>query len=188
MIEMFRLQKFAYKNRSILCCKFYPFSFFLTVNCLTCTWCIFTSLSIWTWVLNHDKYVEIKQFSKDNIKLNIISTVILLIKFLVYQEDPRHLQGSRVVYIFVYIVKFVFYLISNHIFVCINHKDTCKSDSKWCAQRIIEFTDEKLKQKVQIEDRFIYIMNESVRSHFKSVFDLQINNSITYLLYTHFLK
>ena len=46
-------------------------------------------------------------------------------------------------------MKFALYLISNLIFVCINHKD------KWCAQRIIEFTDEKLKPKVQI----IYIMN-----------------------------
>ena len=32
--------------------------------------------------------------------------------------------------------------------------------------KIIEFTDEKLKPKVQIEDEFIYIMNESVRPHF----------------------
>ena len=56
-------------------------------------------------------------------------------------------------------MKFVLYLISNHIFVCINHKDTFQSDNKWCAQRIIEFTDEKLKTKVQIEDGFIYIMN-----------------------------
>ena len=47
-------------------------------------------------VLNHNKYVEIKQFSKEDIK-QYISTVILLIKFLVYQLDPRHLQGSRVV-------------------------------------------------------------------------------------------
>ena len=58
--------------------------------------------SIWTRVLNHNKYVEIKQFSKEDIKQNYISTVILLIKFLVYQWDPRHLQGSRVVYIFIY--------------------------------------------------------------------------------------
>ena len=39
--------------------------------------------SIWTRVLNHNKYVEIKQFSKENIKQNNISSVILLIKFLV---------------------------------------------------------------------------------------------------------
>ena len=43
--------------------------------------------SIWTRVLNHNKYVEIKQFSKGDIKQNNISTVILLIKFLVYQWD-----------------------------------------------------------------------------------------------------
>ena len=54
---------------------------------------------IWTRVLNHNRYVEIKQFSKIDIKENNISTVI---KFLVYQWDPRHLQGSRVVYIFIY--------------------------------------------------------------------------------------
>ena len=58
--------------------------------------------SIWTRVLNHNKFVEIKQFSKEDIKQNNISTIILLIKFLVYQWDPRHLQGSRVVYIFIY--------------------------------------------------------------------------------------
>ena len=53
-------------------------------------------------VLNHNKYVEINQFSKVDIKQNNISTVILLIKFLVHQGDPRHWQGSRVVYIFIY--------------------------------------------------------------------------------------
>ena len=37
--------------------------------------------------------------------------------------------------------------------------DTFYSDNKGCAQRFIKFTDEKLKQKVQIEDGFIYIMN-----------------------------
>ena len=115
--------------------------------------------SIWTRVLNHDKYVEIKQFSKVDIKQNDISTVILLIKFLVYQWDPRHLHRSRFfLHIYLHFI-FVFYLISNHIFVYINHKDTCNSDNKWCAQRIIEFTDEKLKLKVQIEDGFIYSMN-----------------------------
>ena len=65
------------------------------------------SFFIWTWVLNHEKYVEIKQFSKVDINQNNISNVILLIKFLVYHLDPRHLQGSRVVYIFVYIMKFL---------------------------------------------------------------------------------
>ena len=67
----------------------------------SCTWHISPIFSIWTRVLNHNKYVEIKQFSKVDIKENNISTVILLIKFLVYQWDPRHLQGSRVVYILV---------------------------------------------------------------------------------------
>ena len=42
---------------------------------------------IWTRVLKHNKYVIIKQFSKVDIKHNNISTVILLIKFLVYQWD-----------------------------------------------------------------------------------------------------
>ena len=55
----------------------------------------------WTRVLKHNKYVEIKKKSKIDIKQNNISTVILLIKFLVHQWDPRHLQGSRVVYIYV---------------------------------------------------------------------------------------
>ena len=45
--------------------------------------------SIWTRVLNHNKYVEIKQFSKVDIKQNNISAVILLIKFLVYQNKIR---------------------------------------------------------------------------------------------------
>ena len=44
-------------------------------------------------------------------------------------------------------MKFVFYLISDNIFVCINHKDRCKSDNKWCAQRIIEFTDKNSNRK-----------------------------------------
>ena len=75
-------------------------------------------------VLKHDKYVEIKQLSEIDIKQNNISTVILLIKFLIYQWDPHNFQGSRIVDIFVYIIKFVFYLISNHIFVYIDHTDT----------------------------------------------------------------
>ena len=44
----------------------------------------------------YKKYVEIKQFSKIDMKQNYISTDILLIK------EPRHLQGSCVVFIFVY--------------------------------------------------------------------------------------
>ena len=70
-------------------------------------------------------YVETKQFSKVEFKQNTIS-------------------GSRVVYIFVYITKSVFYLISNQIFLYIN-------------QMLI--TDEKLKFEVQIEGVFIHIMN-----------------------------
>ena len=68
----------------------------------------------------------------------------MFIKFLVYQWDPLHLQGSQVVYIFVYLMRFVLYLISNHliiIFVCINQKDTFWYTKKWCTQRIIELTD-----------------------------------------------
>ena len=38
--------------------------------------------------------------------------------------------ARKSVYIFVYIMKFVLYLISNHIFVCINHKDMFKSNIK----------------------------------------------------------
>ena len=60
---------------------------------------------------------------------------------------------GRVLYIFVYIT---LSLTSNHIVVHFNHYD---SDNKGCAQRFIEFTDENLKPKVQIEDEFIYIMN-----------------------------
>ena len=70
---------------------------------------------IWTRVLKHNNYVEIKLVSKVDIKQNNVSTDILLIKFLVYQWDQRHLQGSRVVYIFVYITKSVFFL-----FLCIS--------------------------------------------------------------------
>ena len=65
------------------------------------------------------------------------------------------LGGSRVVYITKYIIS----LTSNHIFVHFNHYDTFYSDNKGCAQRFINFTDENLKRKVQIEDEFIYIMN-----------------------------
>ena len=52
-------------------------------------------------------------------------------------------------------MKFVFYLIPTHIFVCINYKDMLLSDNNWCAPRLIEFTDEKLKPKVQIENVLI---------------------------------
>ena len=77
--------------------------------------------------LTHNNYVIIKRFSKVEIKPNNISTVILLIKFLVYQWDPRHLQGSRVVYIFVNIMKFGFFLLGNLIFLCFYLKDAVLS-------------------------------------------------------------
>ena len=100
------------------------YAYFLIFSIYTCTWRISTIFFMSTRVLNHNKYVEIKQFSKVKIKQNNISTVILLIKFFVYQWNPRHLQGNRAVYIFVYIMTFVFDLISNQIFLCINHKNT----------------------------------------------------------------
>ena len=50
-------------------------------------------LFLWTRVLKHSKYVKMKQFSKVDIKQNNVSSFILLIKCLVYQWDPRHLQG-----------------------------------------------------------------------------------------------
>ena len=120
---------------------------------------------LWTWVLKHNKCNEIRQFSEVDIKQNDISKVILLI----FSSICAICKEVA----FVYITKPVFYLISNHIFVYIIF---C-SDNKWCAQRLIEFTDENLKPKIQNEDEFIYIMNKSVRPHFHSVFNLQINNS-----------
>ena len=141
---------FVYKTCNIQKCHFY-----LIEITSTCTRCISTFF-IWTRLLNHNKYVEIKQCSKEDINQNNISTVILIIKCFIYARDPRHLHRSRDVYIFVYI-KSVFYLISNHIFINIKHKDTFYSDNKWCVERFNEFADEKLK--VQIENRFIYSMN-----------------------------
>ena len=66
--------------------------------------------------------MQVMQFSKVDIKQNTgnISTVILSIKFLFYQWDPHHLQGSHIVYIHVHVfvckTKSVLYVISNHIF------------------------------------------------------------------------
>ena len=57
------------------------------------------------------------------------------------------------VYIFVCIMKLVFYLISKPIFVCINHRIRLNLIICDVHRDIIEFTDEK--PKVQIEDRFI---------------------------------
>ena len=48
-------------------------------------------------------YVEIKQFPKAVKELyNKISTVILLIKFLVYQRDLSHLQGIRILFTYLF--------------------------------------------------------------------------------------
>ena len=52
-------------------------------------------------------------------------------------------------------MKFVFYLISNHIFGVSIIRIYVNLIKKGYAQRIIEFTDEKLKPKVLFEDRFI---------------------------------
>ena len=77
-------------------------------------------------------YVEIKQFSKVDINQNNISTAILLITGKFLNEIQAICSSVVYRYIFAYIIKFVFYLIFNHIFVCINHKDTCtfQSDDK----------------------------------------------------------
>ena len=113
-------------------------------------------LSIWTRVLNHNKYLEIKQFSKVDIKQNNISTVNFVNQVSrLSMRSSAFARKSGCLHIGLH----MFYLISYHICVCINHTDTCQSDNKWCAQRIIEFTDEKLKPKVQIEDGFIYSTN-----------------------------
>ena len=107
---------------------------------------------LWTRALKHNQFVEIKQFFKVDIKQNSVSTVIWLIKFVVYQwSRSAPSGGSRVVYIFVYLTKSVFSQTSNHIFVHFNQYDASYSYNKWCAQRFIKFTDEKLKPKVQIE-------------------------------------
>ena len=83
----------------------------------------FTRIRISTIFYEHNQYVQIKQFFKVGIKNNV-STVIWLIKFLVYQwSTSAPSGGSRVVYIFVYITKSVFSLTPNHIFVHFNHYD-----------------------------------------------------------------
>ena len=50
------------------------------------------------------------------------------------------------------VTKCVVSLKSNQFFVHFYDYDTFYSDNKLCAQRFIEFTDEKLKPKIQIED------------------------------------
>ena len=52
--------------------------------------------------------------------------------------------------------------------------------NKWCAQKLIKLMNELQTLKIQIVDRFIYIMNWSVKPHFNSVFDLQIKYSETF--------
>ena len=83
--------------------------------------------SIWTRVLNHNIYVEIKQFSKVDIKQNNISTVILLrYLFQVSRLSMRSAPFARksgCLHIYLHFI-FVFYLISNQIFVYINHTAT----------------------------------------------------------------
>ena len=71
----------------------------------TCTWRIskFFNMSTNYRVLKHNKTVGIQQFFKVDINQNNISTIILLIECLFYEWDLCHLQGSRIVYIFVYI-------------------------------------------------------------------------------------
>ena len=79
------------------------------------TWHLWTLF--FAWVRKHDKCDdEIKQFSKVETNQNI-STVILLIKFLVYQWDPRHLQGTRVVlYMCISIIRILFTLIISEVY------------------------------------------------------------------------
>ena len=72
-------------------------------------------------------YVEIKQFFKEDV--------------LIYQWHLHNMQGSRVVYILKSVVYLI--IISNHIFVYINHLVTFYYDYKWCAQWFIKFTDAK---------------------------------------------
>ena len=66
--------------------------------------------SIWTRVLNHNKYVEIKQFSEEDIKQNNISTIILLIKFLVYQYEIRAIckEVGLFTYLFILYIRVLF--------------------------------------------------------------------------------
>ena len=59
---------------------------------------------LWTRVLKHNKYLGITQaIFQSKHKIMFLPLIALLIEFFVYQGDPRHLQGSCIVYIFVYI-------------------------------------------------------------------------------------
>ena len=76
--------------------------------------------------VKHKKYVEIKQIPKVDIKQNNITctTVILLIKFLIYQlmRSAPFARKSRFLHVCLH-NESVFYLISNHIkfFLYTNH-------------------------------------------------------------------
>ena len=96
---------------------------------------------IWTWVLKHNKYVNI-----------IYKEVALFIHICLHNEVC---------------VPFNIY---NHIFVHINH-NTFYSDNKWCAQRFIEYKDENSNRKYKLRTGlFISWINQSGRI-FNSVFN-----------------
>ena len=121
--------------------------------------------------------LKLSNFTKTSNKIKF--ELIFLFKFLVYQLDLHHLQGNCVVYIFVNIMKSLFYLSIIRIhFILITsdvHKDL---SSLWMKYR---------NQKVQIVDRFIYIMNWSPKPHLNSVFDLQIKYSEIFLNVLNFV-
>ena len=97
-------------------------------------------------IINDKKMLKWSNFPKYTSNKVNVSTVNCLIKFLVYQWNPRHLQRSRVVY---------FFCLHNEVRVLSNILSitiirSFYSDKKWCAQRFIDFTDE-----VHIEDEII---------------------------------
>ena len=69
----------------------------------------------------HDMYFEMKHFPKVDIEQINISTVNGNQVPRLSMRSAPFARKSRKVYIFVYITNSVFYLISNHIFVYINH-------------------------------------------------------------------
>ena len=116
---------------------------------------------IGTRVLKHNKEVEIKQFSEE---------FIYNVSRLSMRSAP--LRGGHFVFIFVYIMKSVFYLIFNH--------NLCISIMRIHYILIISDVLKDLSGlgiETQTESRIIYIMNLSARPHFNSVFNLQINYS-----------
>ena len=109
---------------------------------------------LWTRALKSNQFVEIKQFFKVDIKQNSVSTVIWLIKFVVYQwSRSAPSGGSRVVYIFVYITKSVFSLTSNHIKIIMLLFILIISNVH------TDLSSLPRKPNLQIEDEFINIMN-----------------------------